>query len=225
MLRSLLKPLCGTQSSVSGRCYDLQAVENPPSPLSPNDPGIDPGLAAMQRFHDAIKSGVPVPPVAVEDVKYMWNSWQRILKRVPRPKEAGGGGITVDVFGDDNPFYRLGEKAPAVWFRCAQIGMLVQHGCLAKDQVDDAVFRIAATFPVVPKAGGSFDLSNFTGRVRRQVLLNLIQRDEATIERLEHGWESSVDMMGELRDKLSESDKKLKAAEQRIRELEEKLKR
>jgi hypothetical protein len=32
-------------------------------------------------------------------------------------------------------------------------------------------------------------------------------------------------MIGELRNKLFESDKKLKAAEQRIRELEEKLKR
>ena len=118
-----------------------------------------------------------------------------------------------NVWGDDNPFARLGEKTPAVYHRYAKIMILVQQGDVAEDEVDDAVCRVAATAPA----------AYVSERIRREVLLHRIQDYEATIERLEHGWESSVDMMGELRDKFFESDKKLKAAEQRIRELEEEL--
>jgi len=122
--------------------------------------------ASMNAFKERCDAGEPVPPVEVSDLKYFW-------KRSNQVRQRPGVAIGMGAFGNDNPFYKLGERAPAVWFRCGFLQFLLGQGVLNEwqhgEELDEAVFRVAATISLEELASGDreqLDIEQFVLRVR-----------------------------------------------------------
>ena len=125
----------------------------------------------------------PIPPVDPADLRRVWDMQRGFHARAPgavtgdptRPPSASGCGTL------DNEFYKRasspGANVGAVWFRTAMLGMLEMLGMLApwihEGVVADAVFKVAATFPMegvtigVPRQGLPFDVQEFVSQVAK----------------------------------------------------------
>ena len=110
----------------------------------------------------------PIPPVDPADLRSVWEMLREVQARRP------GEHIII---GDE--IYKRacspGANVEAVWFRSSLIGMLDMLGMLRpwihEGVVADAVFKVAATFPVngmaigVPRQGLPFDVQEFISQV------------------------------------------------------------
>lgn len=78
---------------------------------------IDVG-SMINSFKERLDAGEHVPSVEVPDLKYFWKRWHQV-------KQGPGVGIGMGAFGDDNPFYKLGERhqpfglAVGFWIFCS----------------------------------------------------------------------------------------------------------
>jgi len=110
----------------------------------------------------------PIPPVDPADLRSVWQMQREFQARVPGERIGIGG-----------EFYKRacspGANVRAVWFRTAMLGVLQMLGMLApwihEGVVADAVFNVAATFPMdgmkigVPRQGFPFDVQEFLSQV------------------------------------------------------------
>ena len=110
----------------------------------------------------------PIPPVDPADLRSVWQMQREFQARVP--------GEQIGIGGE---FYKRtcspGANVRAVWFRTAMLGVLQMLGMLApwihEGVVADAVFNVAATFPMdgmkigVPRQGFPFDVQEFLSQV------------------------------------------------------------
>ena len=111
----------------------------------------------------------PIPPVDPADLRRVWQMQRELQARV-------SGGVLLD-----NEFYKRacspGANVEAVWFRVSMLGMMDMLGMLAPwihdGVVADAVFKVAATFPMqdmaigVPREGLPFDVHEFFSQVAK----------------------------------------------------------
>ena len=98
-----------------------------------------------EPFQEILKGG-PIPPVDAEDLKRAWGCYQEAQKRA-KGSVAIGFSVLAAVCSP-------GANISAIWNRHSMLSMLLlspghlldpwRHG----EEVDDAVFRIAATFPM-----------------------------------------------------------------------------
>lgn len=105
----------------------------------------------------------PIPPVDPADLRSVWEMQRELQAHSP-----GGGGVILDV-----EMYKSacspGADVGSVWFRTSLIGML--RPWIREGAVDDAVFKVAATFPMngmavgVPRQGLPFDVQEFLRQI------------------------------------------------------------
>ncbi|SRR5579872_4592366 len=97
--------------------------------------------SAIDSSKKRLDAGEPVPAVEVNDLKYFWSRWNQV-------RQGSGVAVGMGAFGDDNPFYKLRDKVPVVWFRCGFLQFLLGLGVLKEwqhgEELDDAVFHVAA---------------------------------------------------------------------------------
>lgn len=112
----------------------------------------------------------PIPPVDPADLRRVWETLRENQARTP----GHGIGISID-------FYERAcsprANVEAVWFRTSMLGMLDMLGMLSpwihEGVVADAVFNVAATFPMegmaigVPRQGLPFDVQEFFSQVAK----------------------------------------------------------
>jgi hypothetical protein len=117
-------------------------------------------LKSFRAFIKAAEEGATIPPVAEHDLKALHEL------AVERAKRYCGkdGVISIEMTARAcSPTANL----PAVWLRHTQLRALFRQGVLADWQhgatLDDAVFRIAATIPMV---GTHLDAQAFVGQLR-----------------------------------------------------------
>lgn len=117
-------------------------------------------------FQEIAKGG-PIPPVGAEDLKRMWE-----LYRDTR----SAGAISFEIL---EAVCSPGANVSAVWGRFSMLTMLRLTGQLLApwqhgEDLDDLVFRVAATFPMelmkrgVIYSGWPFDVDRFLERLRQQ---------------------------------------------------------
>ena len=110
----------------------------------------------------------PIPVVDPADLRSVWEMWREFQAR--RPGEAVG--FPVEMYKRAcSPEANVG----AVWFRVSLIAMLDKLGMLGpwthEGVVADAVFEVAASFPVngmaigVPRQGPPLDVQEFLSQV------------------------------------------------------------
>ena len=111
----------------------------------------------------------PIPPVDPADLRSVWEMQRELQAHSP------GGGVILDV-----EMYKRacspGADVESVWFRTSLIGILDKLGMLRpwirEGAVDDAVFKVAATFPMngmavsVPRQGLPFDVQEFLRQIK-----------------------------------------------------------
>jgi len=122
----------------------------------------------INSFKERLDAGEPVPTVEFLDLKYFWKRWNQV-------RQGPGVGIGMGAFGEDNPFYKLGDKAPVVWFRCGFLAFLHGQGILKEwqhgEELDEAVFRVAATISfeaIVSDDGHRLEIERFVQRIREE---------------------------------------------------------
>ena len=114
----------------------------------------------------------PVSPVDPEDLRSAWEMQREVQAR--RPGEHVG--ISDEMY---KRACSPGANVGAVWFRASLIGALDMLGMLKpwinEGVVADAVFKVAATFPMngvpigVPRQGLPFDVQEFISQVAASV--------------------------------------------------------
>lgn len=114
----------------------------------------------------------PVAPVDPADLRSVWEMQREVKARRP------GAHFIIS----DEMYKRAcspGADIGAVWFRASIIGMLDMLGMLKpwinEGVVADAVFKVAATFPMngmatgIPRQGLPFDVQEFISQVAASV--------------------------------------------------------
>jgi len=118
-------------------------------------------------FQEILKGG-PIPPVDAGDLKSMWGLYHDPVRH------AGAIGFRV-LEAVCSP----GANVTAVWGRLSMLSMLIMNGQVLApwqhgEDLDDLVFRVAATFPMegmkhgVIYSGWPFDVDRFLERLRQQ---------------------------------------------------------
>ncbi len=111
-----------------------------------------------------------IPAVDPEDLRSVWKMQREVRARTP------GGHALISA-----EFYKRacspGANVGAVWFRASLVGMLEMFGMLApwiqEGVIADAVFQVAATFPMkgmaigTPREGFPFDVHEFLSQVAK----------------------------------------------------------
>jgi len=102
-------------------------------------------LKSFRGFIQEAEQGASVPPVSADDLKLLHNVCIEMTKRY----SGKDGVITIDVMARScNPDANLA----AVWLRHSRLRLLIRQGLLAEWQhgtnLDDAVYRVAATIPM-----------------------------------------------------------------------------
>ena len=115
----------------------------------------------------------PVPTVDPVDLRSVWEMGRQ-MKNQLQPGLQSSSGVVIGA-----EFYERacspGANVGAVWYRVSQISLLQMLGMLApwihEGVVADAVFKVAATFPMervpigVPRQGLPFDVEEFLSQV------------------------------------------------------------
>jgi hypothetical protein len=128
-------------------------------------------------FLSSIYAGAPVLSVSPGDVKYLWlhgRRCQMLFPEEPKPRPDVGTGLgdtfrryyycnrNLRVLNTDT-LRILGDKAPAAAFRCWMLSLIGDADLFpwlySYDELDDAVFRVAATCPI----GATFRPGIFSG--------------------------------------------------------------
>jgi hypothetical protein len=119
----------------------------------------------------ALTDSGPVPAVNPADLRSVWE-----LVQETRARFVGTGKSDL---GDPDPTIGIGVEllvqvcnpeanVPAVWARSVLLGVLVQQGLLTSwqrgAQLDEAVFKVAAVFPII--ALDQFDANAFVEQLR-----------------------------------------------------------
>jgi hypothetical protein len=110
----------------------------------------------------------PIPPVDPADLRSVWEMQREVQARTAAQHTA----ISAEIYkGACSP----GANVGAVWFRASLIGMLEMLGVLRpwihEGVVADAVFKVAATFPMngmaigVPRQGLPFDVQELISQI------------------------------------------------------------
>jgi hypothetical protein len=113
-----------------------------------------------------------IPAVDPADLRSVWKMQREVQERAP-----GGHAAILS----DELYKRAcspGANIGAVWFRTAMLGMLEMFGMLAawiqEGVIADAVFQVAATFPMkgiaigTPREGFPFDVQEFLSQVAKR---------------------------------------------------------
>jgi hypothetical protein len=114
----------------------------------------------------------PVPSVGAADLKSVWAMQNDMQANVPGKQISIGGELYKRACS-------AGADVRSVFTRVSQLRVLQMMGMLAPwtqgDAVDDAVFKVAATFPMTRMRPGvvydglPFDLQEFLDQVAKQV--------------------------------------------------------
>jgi len=119
-------------------------------------------LKSFRAFIKEAEEGMPIPPVAKDDLRHLHEISVDMAKRYL----GKNGVIAVEVMARAcSP----GTDLPAVWFRYTRLRSLAKEGILAEWQhntdFDDAVYQVAAT---IPMNGYQLDRELFVQRLRNQ---------------------------------------------------------
>ena len=120
-------------------------------------------------FRESLKGLIAAVDPA--DIRSVWRMQREVQARAPGQHARA---ISVE-------FYKRacspGANVGAVWFRAAMLGMLERFGMLApwiqEGVIADAVFQVAATFPMkgmaigTPREGLPFDAQEFLSQVAK----------------------------------------------------------
>jgi hypothetical protein len=111
-----------------------------------------------------------IPAVDPADLRSVWELQREVQARAP----GGHAAISVEFY---KRAYSAGANVGPVWFRAAMLGMLEMLGMLApwiqEGVLADAVFQVAATFPMkgmaigTPREGFPFDVPEFLSQVAK----------------------------------------------------------
>ena len=126
-----------------------------------------PDFDAFREF----AAGAPVPAVDPADIRRFRERFREIMSSNPQP--AGVGGIGIDHRSFDG-WCSPEANLPAVWFRNMVIELLLRlkllNPWLQGDDLDEAVLRVAADFPIAGM--GRFNPDEFLGRLRAESASN-----------------------------------------------------
>jgi hypothetical protein len=110
----------------------------------------------------------PIPPVDPADLRSLWEMQREVQARTAGQHTA----ISAEIY---KRACSPGANVGAVWFRASLIGMLEMLGVLRpwihEGVVADAVFKVAATFPMngmaigVPRQGLPFDMQELISQI------------------------------------------------------------
>jgi hypothetical protein len=119
-------------------------------------------LKSFRAFIKEAEEGMPIPPVAKDDLRRLHEISADMAKRYL----GKNGVIAVEVMARAcSP----GADLPAVWFRYTRLRSLAREGILTEWQhntnFDDAVYQVAAT---IPMNGYQVDRELFVRRLHNQ---------------------------------------------------------
>jgi len=125
-------------------------------------------------FHENLRSGVPAPPVDVNDLKRVWEFIGTVRAKLASRQNEAGAASGPQPFGIDRDLLAkhcsAGANVHAVMFRCQFMQMLIQQGLLAPwlrgGNPDELLFQVFATYPVHI---GEFDTGALLEYIRRTV--------------------------------------------------------
>lgn len=102
-------------------------------------------LQSFRALIDAAEKGVPVPPVAEDDLRRL----HEISVSMAKGYVGKNGVIAVEQMAR---VCSRGANLPAVWFRYTRLRLLAREGILAEWQhnteFEDVVYQVAATIPM-----------------------------------------------------------------------------
>jgi hypothetical protein len=124
-----------------------------------------------ELFQEILKGG-PIPPVDPEDLKRAWGYYWEAQKKAK-------GSVAIG-FAVLEAVCSPGANISAIWNRHSMLSMLLLNGHLLDpwrhgEELDDAVFRIAATFPMegmkrgVTYSGWPFDVDAFLKHLPKKI--------------------------------------------------------
>jgi hypothetical protein len=117
-------------------------------------------------FMQDVEQGAAIPPVDPIDVRHVLELYERVDAERYNLGMEGRTAIGTDLMATAcSP----GADVGAVWLRSAMLGLMIKQGVLADwqhgTQLDDGVYRVAATMPL---SGFQFDPTAFVRRLREE---------------------------------------------------------
>ena len=129
-------------------------------------------MVGPASFRENLRSGVPAPPVDVNDLKRAWEFIGTVRAKLSARQNERGAASGLQPIGIDRDLLvkhcRAGANVPALMLRCQFMQMFVQQGLLAPwlhgENPDELLFQVFATYPVHI---GEFDTAALVEHIRQ----------------------------------------------------------